>query len=260
MRSIFTHHSAILLFLLGASLSLSAQKQVYEIRVYRMQKAGQLQATDNFLQQAYLPALHRLGLKQIGVFKPVANDTAMVKMIYVLVPYPSLAAWHEAQINIMNDRIFMQAGDPFMHADTAHLPFSRLESTLVEAFPDQMNLIPPSIPVSEKTLYELRSYESPTDHLHERKVTMFNAGGEIPLFKRLGFNAVFYGDVISGSRMPNLMYMIVFENDSARSTHWKTFGNDPVWKSISGNPVYENNVSVSHIDSILLRRTEYSDL
>ncbi len=246
--------------LLSSAFSLSAQKQVYEIRTYRMTKPEQVTATDAFLQQAYLPALHRLGIKQIGVFKPVANDTASVKMIYVLVPYASLAAWQAAGTGVLKDRTFLQAGDPFLHADTAHLAFSRMESTLIEAFPGQMKMIPPSLPVNEKTVYELRSYESPTDHLHERKVNMFNEGGEILLFKRLGFNAVFYGDVISGSRMPNLMYMTVFESDSSRANHWKTFGTDPEWKSISGNPVNENSVSVSHSDIILMHRAEYSDL
>ena len=59
-------------------------------------------------------------------------------------------------------------------------------------------------------LYELRSYESPTEELHRIKVNMFNAGGEITLFKRLDFQAVFYADVLSGSQMPNLVYMVVF--------------------------------------------------
>ena len=59
-------------------------------------------------------------------------------------------------------------------------------------------------------MYELRSYESPTEELHRIKVNMFNAGGEVTLFKRLDFQAVFYSDVLSGSRMPNLIYMVVF--------------------------------------------------
>jgi hypothetical protein len=61
-------------------------------------------------------------------------------------------------------------------------------------------------------VYELRSYESYTEKIHANKVQMFNEGGEIDLFKQLNFNAVFYGSVVSGSRMPNLMYMTTFEN------------------------------------------------
>ncbi len=59
--------------------------------------------------------------------------------------------------------------------------------------------------------YELRSYESPTEKLYWNKVEMFNKGDEIGLFKRLNFNAmVFYGEVVAGSRMPNLMHLTDF--------------------------------------------------
>jgi len=106
----------------------------------------------------------------------------------------------------------------------------------------------------------LRSYESPTKQLHRTKVDMFNEGGEILLFKRLDFQAVFYGDVLSGNRMPNLEYMVVFSDTASRNAHWKAFGNSPEWKNISVEPKYRNNISVNHIDSYLMHRTSYSDL
>ena len=57
------------------------QKDIYEIRVYKLKSSDQITATDNYLKDAYLPAMHRLGIKQIGVFKPVSNDTAEIKRI-----------------------------------------------------------------------------------------------------------------------------------------------------------------------------------
>jgi hypothetical protein len=72
---------------------------------------------------------------------------------------------------------------------------------------------------------------------------MFNAGDEIGLFNRLGFNAVFYGEVLSGARMPNLMYMTTFENQASRDAHWKAFVDDPQWKKLSTMPEYQKNVS-----------------
>ena len=87
---------------------------------------------------------------------------------------------------------------------------------------------------------------------------MFNEGGEIALFKRLGFNAIFYSEVIAGSKMPNLMYMTSFENMADRDAHWKSFSNDAEWKKISSMPEYQHNVS--HIDITFLRPAEYSDL
>jgi hypothetical protein len=65
--------------------------------------------------------------------------------------------------------------------------------------------------------------------------------------------------VISGSHMPNFMYMPSFASVEARNEHWKTFGADPEWKAMSSDPVNENKVSVSHIDSILMQAADYSD-
>ena len=89
------------------------------------------------------------------------------------------------------------------------------------------------------------------------KVQMFNEGGEIDLFKKLEFNAVFYADVLSGSRMPNLIYMTSFENMAARDTHWKSFVDAPEWKRLSSLPEYQHNVSKA--DIILMHAAAYSD-
>jgi NIPSNAP len=237
-----------------------AQKDIYEISVYKLKSAEQVNATDSYLKDAFLPAMHRLGLKQIGVFKPLSNDTAGVKLIYVLVQYISLDVWKKTKSNIELDPVYVSAAKAFADADTSHLPFERIQSTITEAFPDQPKLIQTTLKSNPDAIYELRSYESPTEELHKIKVNMFNAGGEIVLFKRLDFQAVFYSDVLSGSRMPNLIYMVVFANAATREEHWKAFGSSPEWKNISTDPQYRNNVSVNHIDSIIMQRTSYSDL
>ena len=51
---------------------------------------------------------------------------------------------------------------------------------------------------------------------HGYGALLLTPGGEIILFDRLDFNAVFYGEVISGSKMPNLMYMTTFDNQESR--------------------------------------------
>jgi hypothetical protein len=86
---------------------------------------------------------------------------------------------------------------------------------------------------------------------------MFNEGGEVGLFKRLNFNAVFYAQVLAGNKMPNLMYMTTFENMQDREAHWKAFGDDPFWKKLSSLPEYQHNVS--HADIIFLHPVAYSD-
>ena len=145
-----------------------------------------------------------------------------------------------------------------MEAPSDKPPYERIESILLEAFPGQVPFVIPPAKSTDR-VFELRSYESPTENLAEKKMAMFNTGGEIDIFKRLGFNPVFYARVLSGSRMPNFMYMPVFENLQQKDAQWKIFGNDPQWKEISTNPENENKVSVSHIDSIVMHSTSYSD-
>lgn len=241
-------------------MSVYAQKEIYELRRYKMKSAEQIKATDNYLENAYLPALHRIGIKQIGVFKPISNDTAAIKEIILIVPYISLDVWHRTGSVLELDQVYINNAKAFRDADTTSYPYLRMESTIMEAFPDQMKLVPTTLKMTPDAVYELRSYESPTEELHRVKVEMFNGGGEIVLFKRLDFQSVFYADVLSGSHMPNLVYMVVFANAAARDEHWKAFGSSKEWKTISADPKYRNNISVSHIESILMHRTSYSDL
>jgi NIPSNAP len=258
MKNIFRFCLYCLMPALGA-LTAQAQKDIYEIRKYSLKNDDQIRLTDNFLKNAFLPAMHRLGIKEIGVFKPVSNDTAAIKQILVIIPYISLDVWRRTKLNLITDSVYDRDGSLFLDADTSHLPFIRLETTLLEAFPDQPRLIPPTIKRSQETIYELRSYESPTKVLHTTKVEMFNSGGEIKLFRQLNFQAVFYGDVLSGDRMPNLIYMLVFPSAADRLEKWKAFGESDKWKEISTDPHYRNNISVNHIDSWILQRTMYSD-
>jgi len=231
---------------------------IYQIRIYHLKNDEQVKATDHFLETAFLPALHRLGIKNIGVFKPIANDTAAIKLIYVLVPFSSAEQWQKISDRLLSDAAFKSSAKDFLSAGAKNPAFERMESILLEPFSSQKNLVIPK----EKNpgrIFELRSYESPTESLFEKKVAMFNTGGEIPIFNRLGFNPVFYGKVISGGRMPNLMYMPVFDNEQQKKEGWKRFGSDSTWKRISMIPENENDVNVSHIDSIMMHSTDYSD-
>ena len=198
---------------------------------------------------------------KIGVFKPIANDTAQVKKVYVFIPFQSLKEWQKLPGTLNKDDSYQSASKDFTNAAADKKPFERIESVLLEAFAMHTHFEMSGLrnPITER-IYELRSYESPTEHLHKTKVRMFNEGGEIALFKSLEFNAVFYARVLSGSKMPNLMYMTTFENMAEHDAHWKAFGNSPEWKSLSAMPEYENKVSVSHIDSILMHPAEYSDI
>ena len=237
--------------------SKQTNNMIFQIKLYHLKDNNQVNMTDNFLKDAYLPALHRYGIKNIGVFKPITNDTASDKLIYVLIPFTSLDQWMKINDRLNGDAAYKSSAENLLHADAKNPPFQRLESILLESFSGQPFLKIPKQKDPER-VFELRSYESPTWHLADKKRAMFNKD-EMSIFTKLGFNPVFYAEVISGSHMPNLMYMPIFKSVEDRNAQWKVFGNDPKWKEISTDPFNENNVSVSHIDSILMHSTEYSD-
>ena len=254
-----------MLFTITAILALTpvvsgqkSQKDFYQIKIYHLKNDDQVGQVDEYLKDVYIPALHRFGIKNIGVFKPIANDTSISKFIYVLIPFNSAEAFMKLEESLNKDAGYKSSAKSFREASADKPPYERIESILLDAFPGQGHLLLPPAKSADR-VFELRSYESPTENLAEKKMAMFNTGGEIEIFKRLGFNPVFYARVIAGSHMPNFMYMPVFDNLQQKDAQWKIFGNDPQWKDISTKPENENKASVSHIDSIPMHSTSYSD-
>jgi len=230
----------------------------YQLETYYFVTPQQEALIDQYLEKAYLPALHGYGLKQIGVFKPIANDTAASKMVYVLIAFSSWKQVLQIAEKLQTNQDYKANGSAFLGAAFDSPAFKRKEISLVKAFSmaPKMNLPALTAPLAER-IYELRSYESATDNLYRNKVQMFNEGGEVALFNKLGFNAIFYGDVVAGAKMPNLVYMTSFNSMADRNAHWDVFRNDPEWKTLSGNPLYQHNVSKAEI--ILTRPAPYSD-
>ncbi|SEW55932.1 NIPSNAP family protein [Chitinophaga arvensicola] len=247
----------VCLMLCSATIS-AKERQFYQIKIYHLKTKDQEKMVDAYLEKAFLPALHKAGIPQAGVFKPLEADTADIR-IYVLIPFKSLEQFTNLDKTLQADKSFVDNGKDYTDAAWDKMPYTRIESILLLAFPGLPVLQAPSLqaPKSER-VYELRSYESPTEKYHVNKVKMFNTGDEIGIFKNLNFNAVFYASVISGPRMPNLMYMTTFNNKEDRDAHWKAFVADPKWKSLSALEEYSHNVSKS--DILFLRPTNYSDL
>ncbi len=235
----------------------AARPAYLELRVYHLKTARQQALVDSFLQHQYVPRLHAAGIATVGVFHALGNDTAADKRTYVLAPYASLGQWEK--VSQQTTPQLLAAGGTYANAPYTRPAYSRLEAILLKAFPDMTTLLAPRLttPKAER-VYELRSYEGASEKIFRNKMQMFNAGGEIKLFDRLGFNGIFYGEVVFGAKMPNLMYLTSFANQADREAHWKAFGADPEWKRLSALPEYQNNVS--HIDITFLRPADYSDL
>jgi len=250
--------ACLLSHLFSFAQSSKAKQEFYSIKIYSYKTADQEATLDTYLQKAYIPAAHKAGIKHVGAFKPLSNDTASDKRLYVIIPLSSADQLLTLTSQLDKNAIYQQAGDGYINAVYNNPPYARFETILLQAFKTAPAMQLPQLkaPLADR-VYELRSYEAATEKIYRNKVHMFNEGGEVPLFKRLNFNAVFYADVISGSHMPNLMYMTSFENMQDRDAHWDTFRNDAEWKTLSAKPEYQKNVSRSEI--ILMKAAPYSD-
>lgn len=235
-----------------------AKQQYFEFRIYRIADKTQETRVDAYLKDAYLPALHRAGISTVGVFKPVEADTAFGKLIYVFIPFKTIDQFMQLPELLGKDKVYAEAGKSFVDAAFDNPPYKRLESVLLKAFKNMPEFVSPkfSTPVTDR-IYEMRSYESATETKAVKKIEMFNEGGEIALFESLKFNATFYGEVLVGSHMPNLMYMITFADMKSHDDHWKAFRDSDGWKKLSGLEEYKNTVSKAK--PYLMHPTSYSD-
>lgn len=233
-------------------------REFYQLKTYTFETDEQMKVTEQYLAEAFLPGLRKLNIGPVGVFKFIKNEEDTTKKLMVLIPFTSMEQFLEHETSLAKDEVYTSAGSNYINASYEQPAYQRIESTLLKAFVDWPAMHTPKLdgPRAER-VYELRSYESPTEKYYWNKVDMFNAGGEVELFNKLEFNAVFYGEVISGSKMPNLMYMTTFENQESRDTHWDAFREAPEWLKLKVMPEYQNNVS--HADLIFLYPTEYSD-
>ncbi|HPA87495.1 MAG TPA: NIPSNAP family protein [Bacteroidales bacterium] len=252
---------AVVLFFSFSAAAFAAppEKQMfYELKIYRLKDPAKNAVFDRYLKDAYIPAMHRAGIPAVGVFKPVEADTAYGKMVYVFVPYKTMEQFDKVLTALEKDPVYKEAGREFLDAPFNDPPFARYESILMKAFAFMPEYRLPSFstPRSER-IYELRTYGSWTEELATKKIHMFNEGGEIEIFEKIGSNAVFYGQVIIGSERPRLLYMTTYENMQSQKEHWAAFSKHPDWLSLREKKEYANTV----IKAIpyLLHPTDYSD-
>jgi len=246
-----------ILFLFIFAITVSAG-DYYQIKVYTIKDKTQEASVDKYLEDAYLPALHKMGIKKVGVFKPIADDPAAGTKIFVFTPIKKLAQVEKIEAKLAKNAQYMSAGAEYINASHDKAPYERIETMLLKAFSHMPNYFAPKYDTPKKDqIFELRSYEGATEKIWRKKVHMFNEGGEIKIFEKVGSNAIFYGEVLAGAAMPNLVYMTSYENMESQKAHWDAFRKHPDWEVLKNKPEYAN--TVSHIDKWLCYPADYSD-
>ncbi len=233
--------------------------QYIEVRQFQQRNSRALQPArlSEFLEKHHLPMTKRNDFGPVGYFNvTMGAETPMLVMVLV---HDSLADMEAKSARKGADKQWMRAADKIGSA--AEPPFVRMESSLLRAFDGMPKLATPAAPEAGKSprLFDLRIYQAETFRDVREKVNMFNKG-EIALFRKVGVNPVFFGQAIVGSKLPNLTYMVWYDDLSARQKAWGKFVSSDEWKEMSGKPEWANEEVVSNITNIQMQPLPFSGI
>ena len=241
---------------LMVSPNVKQDQQYLEVIIYQTQVGPRRQRVADFYRDIALPAYQRLGIGPIGVFNVMYGPTD--PSVYVLVPHNSLESAFSAESMLRSDSVYMGEGASFLNAPLADPSYVRQERHLMRAFKDMPMLEAPDASFGSERIFEWRVYESHSITAGQKKIDMFNEGGEIAIFRKTGLTPVFFGETLFGPRMPNLTYMLAFDSMASRDAAWQRFIYDPEWHALRDDPQYAD--TVSNISDIILRPTPFSQI
>jgi hypothetical protein len=235
------------------SRSGESQREYYELRAYRLKSADKQKIVLDYLKAAAIPALNRINIKPVGVFTVLEPESPD---LYVLLPHKSLESVVTASGLIGSDADYRKAAASVLDAPKSDPAYERIESTLMLAFEAVPKLETPT--KADSRIFQLRIYESHNSLAAKKKIEMFNTGGEIAVFRKAGMNPVFFGQSLIGPKLPNLTYMLGFDDMDAKEKAWNVFREHPDWKKLKEDPYYKD--TVSNVTNIMLRPASCSQI
>lgn len=242
---------------LGAADQHGEKKQeYYEFRVYKTAGADKKAVLDRYLEKALIPAFGRMGIDRVGVFtnKNEPDDLS----VYVLIPYKNLELFAAVNPTLQADQDYLKMAKEYYSAPKDDPVFTRIESKLHKAFSGMPVIeMPAQAAGNEPRMFELRVYEGHTEEKAALKVDMFN-NGEIQVMRETGLAPVFFGEVLIGDDVPNLMYMTSASNQKAHDEHWAGFRTHPDWLRMKEDSKYADTVSKN--TKLFLIPTAYSQI
>ncbi len=240
----------------SAGQSPPQQQEFYELRIYRLAGGNSGQLIADYLKTALLPALARMGLDRIGVFRPQEEDQPQA--IYTLIPYPTLEVLAGRNSQLAADEEYQKAAAEHFARPKKDRTYTRIESRLMKAFAGMPVMeLPPQSKEGKPRIFEVRVYESHNEHLAQLKVEMFNKG-EIDIMRKVNMAPVFYGETLISDDLPNLTYMLSAPDLESHKQHWGAFRVDADWDRMKKMKRYQG--TVSKITSVMLTPLDCSQI
>ena len=240
----------LLISMLMFCFAVSAKKQtkeIYEWRIYTV--SGNGAELDKFFEKTLIPAFNRQGAK-VGAFTSFKKEEKELR--YLLMVFPDIETWLKSKKAIWSDKIFREAAQPYFETTAPNPLYTDFETFVCEAFDKIPKMRTPD---KNRTLFEFRLYHSPNEEANQRKIRMFNVD-EIDVFDKNGINSVCYGEILAGTRMPALIYLTWYKDETTRNAAWDKFRVDPDWVRIRDLQEYANTATRN--ESFFLSPMPYS--
>jgi len=229
------------------------RKQILELRRYQVASAEKRDRLEKFLGEVAIPVWNGLGINPVGVFRYLEGEDPS---LFVLLPHNTCNTVIGEMAALLADPKAQAAGKDVLQDPFEDPTYQRVESSLLLAFDGVPKIQVPT--TAESRIFQLRIYESHNLTKHVKKVEMFNTGGELEIFRRCKMNPVFFGQALIGTKLPNMTYMLGFDDIEAQKQAWAAFMKDPQWLELKDKPEYAQ--TVSNITNILLRPSPVSQI
>jgi hypothetical protein len=203
-------------------------------------------------------------VKPVGAF--TLTFGAELPTTYLLLPFPTLAAWSALEARLAEALPKLAASSPAAKAFLAPPPerpaYARVDRQLLQAFDSFPRLeLPAASARKEPRIFELRTYETQGELAHARKMEMFGPRmGELAIFRRCGLTPVLFANTVFGPRQPCFHYLLTFPDLAAREAAWKRFREDPDWQKLRATTGYTDADMMSNIDDRVLAPAPYSQI
>lgn len=232
-----------------------AKPRYIELRRIQLRNTPDAMArrTQDYLEKAWIPAVKRSGATVVGAFGSVIGMES--PYILLVSEFADIGTWEASASKLQSDKETGGAREAYY---SGPLQYVREEVSLLRGFPGFPTVqTPQPREGGGSRVYEVRKYESNNPRTLARKIRMFDEG-ESDLFAKLGMVNVFFGETIAGGDMPNLTYMVGYDDLAHREKVWAQFVSSPEWKKMSSQPGVSDGEIVSNISNYIVRPLPFS--
>ncbi len=227
--------------------------RLYLMETFYLKAGTQLPRLHQYLEKSALPALGKIHQgPKIVLEAQIAPHTPQVILV---LGFQSVEEFWSVRGKLNQDKELEKAFETWQTGPEA--PFESQSNALLEATDYSPEVVPLDPPPKAPRIFELRVYHAPSwphlKFLHERF-----AGPETKIFARNGVHPIFYTSCVIGPNMPNLTYVIPFENLAAREKAWNAFGADPEWVKVRQESIDQHGQMTANNQISIYRAAPYS--